>query len=40
MEGTKLLSQKRIRTLGKQEFYLGILEVDIVKQAEMKEKIY
>ena len=40
-EEIELLNQEKIRTLGKKENYkyLGILEVDTIKQAEMKEKI-
>ena len=40
MEGIKLPDQEKIRTLGEKETYkyLGILEVDTIKQAEMKEK--
>ena len=36
----KVQSQKSIRTLGEDEHYkfLGILEADNIKQAEMKEK--
>ena len=39
-EGIERLNQEKIRTLGKKETYkyLGILEVDIIKQAEKKEK--
>ena len=37
----ELPSHEKIRTLGEKETYkyLGILEVDIIKQVEMKEKI-
>ena len=40
-EGRELLNQEKIRTLGKEETYefLGILEIDIIKQVEIKEKI-
>ena len=40
-EGIELPNQRKIRTLGEKETYkyLGILEVDFIKQAEMKEKI-
>ena len=39
-EVMKLQNHKRIKTLGKKENYkyLGILEVDTIKQLEMKEK--
>ena len=36
-EGIELPNQEKVRTLG--EKYLGILEVDTIKPAEMKEKI-
>ena len=41
IEGTELSNQERIRTLGEKENYryLGILEVDTIKQVDMKEKI-
>ena len=32
------MNQKRLRTLKENENCLGILEADIIKQAEMKEK--
>ena len=40
-EGKELPNQDKIRTLGEKETYkyLGILEADTLKQAEMKEKI-
>ena len=40
MKGTKLPNQDRIRTFGEKENYkyLGILETNTIKQAEMKEK--
>ena len=40
-EGIELPNQEKIRTLGEKETnkYLGILEADTIKQAEMKEKI-
>ena len=40
-DGMKLPNQDMVRTLGKKETYkyLGILEADIIKQVEMKEKI-
>ena len=40
MEVTELPNMKRIRTHGEKENYkyLGILEADTIKQAEMKEK--
>ena len=40
-EGKELLNQGKIRTLREKETYkyLGILERDIIKQVEMKEKI-
>ena len=40
MEGIKLPSQKRIRTLGETDnyMYLGILEADTMKHAEMEKK--
>ncbi len=40
-EGIELPNQERIRTRGEKENYkyLGILEADIIKQVEMKEKI-
>ena len=40
-EGIELANQEKIRMLGEKENYkyLGILEVDIIKEAEMKEKI-
>ena len=40
-EGVELPNQVVIRTLGEKETYkhLGILEADIIKQQEMKEKI-
>ena len=41
-EEKELLEQENIRTLGEKETYkyLGILEADTFKKAEMKEKIY
>ena len=41
MEGINLPKQEKIRTLGEKETYeyLGILEVDTIKQVDMKEKI-
>ena len=41
MEGTTLLNQESLRTFGekKNNRYLGILEADSLKLAEMKEKI-
>ena len=40
MEGMELQNQDKIRTLwGKEMYkYFGILEADIIKQVEMKEK--
>ena len=40
-EGIELPSQEKIRTLGEKENYkyLGILEADMIKQTEMKEKV-
>ena len=40
-EGMELPKQEKIRTLGEKETYkyLGILEVDTIKQVEMKEKL-
>ena len=40
MEGIELPKARKIRTLRKKEIYkyLGILEVDTIKQVEMKEK--
>ncbi len=40
-EGIELPNQEKIRTLGEKETYkyLGILEADIIKHAEMKEKM-
>ena len=40
-EGTELPNQEKIRMLGEKENYkyLGILEADTIKQAEMKEKV-
>ena len=40
-DGMELPSQDKIRTLGEKEIhkYLGILEVDNIKQVEMKGKI-
>ena len=40
-EGTEVSNQERIRTLREKENYnyLGKLEADTIKQAEMKEKI-
>ena len=40
-EGMELPNQEKIRTHGEKEVYkyLGILEADIIKQVEMKEKI-
>ena len=40
-EGIELPNQERTRTLVEKETYkyLGILDVDTIKQAEMKEKI-
>ena len=42
MEGIKLQNQDKIRTLGEKETYkyLGILEADIIKRADIKEKKY
>ena len=39
-EGIEIPNQERIRTLGEKETYkyLGILEMDTIKQEEMKEK--
>ena len=39
MTGTELLNQEKTRTLGEKETYkyLGILEVDTIKQVVMKE---
>ena len=39
-EGIKLPNQENIRTLREKKTYkyLGILELDIIKQAEMKEE--
>ena len=39
-EGDKLPNQEKLRTLGKMETYkyLGILEVDTIKNLEMKKK--
>ena len=41
MEGLELPSQRKIRTLGENGTYkyLGILEVDTIKQAEMKKNL-
>ena len=41
VEGIELPNQDKIRTLGEKETYkyLGIVEVDTIKHAEMKEKI-
>ena len=41
MDGIELSSQDKIRTFGEKETYkyLGILEADTIKQAEMKEKV-
>ena len=41
MEGLELPNQEKIKTLGEKETYkyLGILEADTIKQAEIKEKI-
>ena len=41
MDGMELPNQDKIRTLGEKKTYkyLGILEADTIKQAEMKEKI-
>ena len=39
MEGMELPNQDKMRTLGKTYKYLGILEADIIKQVEIKEKI-
>ena len=41
MEGIERPNQEKIRTFGEKETYkyLGILETNIIKQAEMKEKI-
>ena len=41
IEGIELLNKERIQMYGEKENYkhLGILEVDTIKQAEMKEKI-
>ena len=40
-EGRKLPNQEELKTLGEKEIckYLGILEADTMKHAEMKEKI-
>ena len=40
-EGIELRNQEKIRTLGKKKTckYLGLLEADTIKHAEMKEKI-
>ena len=40
-DGIEQPNQEKIRTLGEKETYkyLGILEADTIKQAEMKEKI-
>ena len=40
-EGIELLNQEKIRTLGEKGSYkyFGILEADIIKQVEMKEKV-
>ena len=40
-EGIELPNQEKIRILGKKETYkyLGILEADTIKQAELKEKM-
>ena len=42
MEGMELSNQERIRMLGEKEDYkyLGILEIDTIKQVEKKEKKY
>ena len=39
-DGMELTNQDKIRTLGEKETYkyLGIMEVDTIKQVEMKEK--
>ena len=39
-EEIELLTQEIIKTLGEKKIYmyLGLLEVDIIKEAEMKEK--
>ena len=39
-EGTELLNQEKIRIFGEKEIfkYLGILEVNIIKQVEMEGK--
>ena len=41
MEGIEIPNQENIRTLGEKESYkfLGILEVDNIKQPETKEKV-
>ena len=41
MKGIELPNQERIRMLGAKESYkfLGVLEADTIKQAEMKEKV-
>ena len=40
-EGTKLPKQEKIRMLGKNKIYkyFGILEVDIIKQRQMKKEL-
>ena len=40
-EGIELINQEKIRTLGEKETYkyLGMLEADTIKHAEMNEKI-
>ena len=40
-EGIELTNEEKIRTFGEKETYkyIGILEVDAIKQAKMKEKI-
>ena len=40
--GIELPNQRKIRTLVEKETYLyfGILEVDIIKQAEMRKRIF
>ena len=41
IDGMELPSQDKIRTLGEEETYKysGVLEADIIKQVEMKDKI-
>ena len=38
-DGIELPNQDKIRTLGENETYLGILEADIIKQVQIKGKI-